>query len=186
VHWSKRKLTIIKSTTMAKCISPITVQHAGERHVVPCGKCNFCLETRRNHWCFRLSQELKKSTSAYFITLTYDEDNVPIAENGSQTLVKRDLQLFWKSLRKSQAVITDLKLRYFIAGEYGSQTKRPHYHAIVFNLQIPVHKLQEIWKKGFVHCGRVTGASIRYVTKYIINRYDEVPGTEPSFRTYVA
>lgn len=165
-----------------QCISPLTINHASERHIVPCGKCNFCLENRRNDWCFRLGVELKNSVTAYFITLTYNDDTVPISDQGVKTLSKRDLQLFFKKLRKKQSQVSSLKLRYFMAGEYGPETQRPHYHAILFNLDVPYEFLQLSWSNGFCHAGTVTGGSIRYVTKYIINRYDhDYTGREPPF-----
>jgi hypothetical protein len=43
--------------------------------------------------------------------------------------VKRDLQLFFKRLRKAYP---DVKLRYFACGKYGEQFARPHYHVILF------------------------------------------------------
>lgn len=165
-----------------QCISPLTIVHASERHIVPCGKCNFCLDNRRNDWCFRLGVELKHSYTAHFVTLTYDELSVPVSDVDLPTLCKRDLQLFFKKLRKKQAALSGVKLRYFMAGEYGPSTERPHYHAIIFNLVVPFEFLQLSWSNGFCHSGQVTGASIRYVTKYIINRYDvDYKGREPPF-----
>lgn len=49
----------------------------------------------------QIEDEYKRADSAYFITLTYDNENLPII-NGRGTLVKRDLQLFFKRLRKDQ------------------------------------------------------------------------------------
>ena len=65
---------------------------------VPCGKCLACKKRRASHWSFRLNEEAKTSSSACFITLTYEK--APISENGFQTLVKKDYQLFLKRLRK--------------------------------------------------------------------------------------
>ena len=59
-----------------------------------------------------------------YITLTYNDDHLPA--NGS--LQPRDLQLFWKRLRKARTP----GIRYYACGEYGDQTARPHYHAIIF------------------------------------------------------
>ena len=47
-------------------------------------------------------QHEKDAMSAQFITLTYDTSTVPITRNGYMSLDKRDLQLFFKRLRKSQ------------------------------------------------------------------------------------
>ena len=86
--------------------------------------------------------ELQYHDSAYFVTLTYDDFHIPKAyypdpETGevhtSYTLCKRDFQLWMKRLRKK---FSDDKIRFFACGEYGGQTKRPHYHAIVFGLHL--------------------------------------------------
>lgn len=52
-------------------------------------------------------------------------------------LRKRDIQLFMKRLRKRTSNLlhdsyTDEKIRYYIAGEYGPTTLRPHYHGLLF------------------------------------------------------
>jgi len=56
-----------------------------------------------------------------FITLTYDNENLP--ENA--TLVPKDLKDFQKRLRYH----ANIDLRFFSVGEYGEKTQRPHYHA---------------------------------------------------------
>jgi len=42
-----------------------------------CGKCLGCLKKRKQQWSYRLTEELRNSFSAYFVTLTYDEYSVP-------------------------------------------------------------------------------------------------------------
>ena len=75
----------------------------------------------------------------WFCTFTYDDDHVPRSyypdpETGeaipSLTLCKRDFQLLMKRIRRR---FPDDHIRFFACGEYGSQTFRPHYHAIVFD-----------------------------------------------------
>ncbi len=138
---------------------------------VPCGKCHHCLQKRRGQWAFRLQQELKTAHTASFITLTYDEDQIPRTECGWPTLEPKDLQNFWKRLRKYTAYHHQHKIKYLAVGEYGTQTKRPHYHAITFNL--PQHllknatKLPEIWNKGLTHIGDANDKSILYTLSYL-------------------
>lgn len=45
-----------------------------------CGKCLPCLKKRKQQWSYRLTEEMRDSFSAYFVTLTYDENNVPWAD----------------------------------------------------------------------------------------------------------
>lgn len=169
------------------CYSPISVPRpngkgAKDRITVPCGYCIGCLRDKQAEWSFRLSEELKIASTAFFLTLTYSEEEIPqvkISIDWSMnTLKKRDLQSFFKRLRYYQEkelsnALYKVKnsIRYYAVGEYGSQGKRPHYHAIVFNLHERMLKnLNGIWKKGFVHVGKVQPASIHYVTGYVITK----------------
>lgn len=157
-----------------RCISPLSLKTG---LTVPCGHCNFCLANRRADWSFRLYQENKVSQSSHFLTLTYDDSTVPHGDD-CLSLCKTDLQLFTKRLRKENGP----KLRYYSVGEYGTETDRPHYHSIMFGLDVPtLSKITDIWQKGNVHVGDVNAASIHYVTKYVINRSDMVRGREPPF-----
>lgn len=154
------------------CISPIYVN----RNFVPCGKCNLCLAARRADWTFRIRQELKDSISAFFLTLTYDDSSIPFSPSGNPTLLKEDYQKFMKRLRK----LSKNTLRYYCVGEYGTVTNRPHYHALIFNLE-PTVDVHRVWSKGHVVRGTVTPASIHYVTKYVINRYGDYGDVCPPF-----
>lgn len=130
---------------------------------VPCGRCYDCRLRSVNQWVFRLQQEEKRSTSSYFVTLTYDTEVVPISRNGFMTLDYTDVQKFWKRLRK---LPTSKHLRYFVVGEYGGKRMRPHYHAIILN--VVMQDVVLAWQKGFVHFGGVSGASIAYTLKYMM------------------
>lgn len=152
---------------MPSCISPLSLKHGDERHVVPCGKCNFCLQAKRADWTFRLLQELKVSHSAFFLTLTYEDKNLPMVGN-RPSLCKEHMQKFMKKLRK----VNSLPLRYYSVGEYGTKTDRPHYHSIMFNMDRKgLDKLRATWGHGNVHVGEVSVASIHYVTKFHLNKH---------------
>jgi len=150
-----------------RCDTPYYVlpnRAATEKIPVPCGKCPPCKQRRVDTWVFRLMQEDKCSISAHFVTLTYDTRAVPITRNGFMTLDKTDVQKFFKRLRKK--IPEDIKIRYYLAGEYGTQNHRPHYHAIIFNCA-DIELYNEAWQKGDVHVGKVSGDSIAYTCKYI-------------------
>lgn len=60
------------------------------------------------------------------------------------------------------------KIRYYACGEYGGETKRPHYHAILFDVDYsdtPV--IEKSWNKGFVKVEDVNIATISYVAGYV-------------------
>lgn len=153
---------------------------------IPCGQCIGCRQQRSREWANRLMCEARGYDENWFITLTYDDFHVPTSEwiddDGefrlSLTLQPKDLQDFWKRLRKS---IEPEKIRYFAAGEYGDTTARPHYHAIVFGLHIPdlcyyrsidgynyyySDYVNHIWSKGNVIIASVNWASCAYVAAY--------------------
>lgn len=148
---------------------------------LPCGRCPPCKKRRVDGWVFRLMQEEKVSTSAHFVTLTYAPEFVPISPNGFMTLDRKAFPLYMKRLRK----LTTNKLKYYVAGEYGTENLRPHYHAIVFNVPDP-EMFYEAWKTdgkhyGQVVVGEVTGNSVAYTMKYI----DKGPNAKGLFKGWV-
>lgn len=166
---------------MGKCLYPRTIRREiygkFQGITIPCGKCVECLQHKRQQWVFRLLSELKDSQTCYFITFTYDDDHLPKDELGYFQLDKRDVQLFFKRLRKKYP---SNNIRYFLCGEYGTHTFRPHYHAIIFNLPLDntpsriklTKKLEQIWQKGHVDIGdTVNGAAINYCAKYIMYKH---------------
>lgn len=174
-----------------RCTQPIRLMHLNKLDypdglLVPCGKCLACRIAKRSEWSMRMLHELDSFDDACFITLTYNEDNLP--SNGS--LIKADLQKFWKRLRKS---LGDRKIRYFACGEYGDKFGRPHYHAIVFGLSLRPDDRQLVrnsWRFGLVHFGLAQPDSIRYVAQYVDKKYTgdlafreyEATGREPVFK----
>jgi len=144
-------------------MSPFSKQIDSQWYDFPCGKCEPCLKRRISGWSFRLSKEGQRAISAFFVTLTYNTDHVPITKNGFMSLNKRDLQLFYKRLRKCSPKQT--KIKYYCVGEYGGKTERPHYHLIIFNAD--VRNIEKAWKLGEIHCGQVSEASIGYTLKYV-------------------
>lgn len=153
-----------------KCLCPIRVQldkgitvfsdFQVRGYTVPCGQCIACRLNYAKFWSIRMMQELKHHDKACFVTLTYDDEHLV-----SSRLVKRDLQLFFKRLRKRFA------LRYFACGEYGDSFGRPHYHAIIYGLS-PDDKsfIEDSWRQGLVHVGTVTDDSCNYVAKYMTKK----------------
>jgi len=166
---------------------------------IPCGKCSGCRLQRSREWANRCMLELEYHKSSYFVTLTYDDSHVPIhyyadPETGealpSMSLVKRDFQLFMKRLRKKFGE----GIRFFASGEYGSLTFRPHYHAIIFGLElhdlVPYKRsaqgfqyfnsasLQEVWPNGFAVVAPVTWETCAYTARYVMKK---LTGPEAEF-----
>lgn len=161
----------------------------------PCGKCLACRINRRREWTTRLLNEEVYSSSATFITLTYDNDHCP-CDNGLRLSVSvKDIQDFLKRLRKK---FPDCRVRYFINSEYGPETHRPHYHGIIFNLPDDIYKdsirlyrngsvsfhtpfLEKIWKNGNVEAAPAGPERCGYCSKYFIDRKSIDPDLTPNF-----
>lgn len=170
---------------------------------IPCGCCIGCRLEYSRQWANRCMLELEYHDSAYFVTLTYDEEHVPVNYYGCQytgealpsmTLRKRDFQLFMKRLRFKFGD----GIRFFGAGEYGSNTFRPHYHLIIFGLHLDdlsVYKeqrgftyynspsLQECWsvnlgsprnpsyeRLGYAVVAPVTWETCAYTARYVMKK----------------
>lgn len=111
--------------------------------IVPCGKCPECRQKWRRQLAERVRYELiTRKSRAMFITLTYNNDNLPA--DGS--LVHRDVQLFMKRLRRQLEYYYMTRVRAFICGEYGHKNGRPHYHLIVFGVN---HDMLEQFGKSY-------------------------------------
>lgn len=151
---------------------------------VPCGKCIGCRLAKALEWSTRITDEAEMWEHNTFITLTYDEENLP----EHRSLKKEDFQNFMKRLRKKYY---DKKIRYYMSGEYGDITERPHYHAILFNHdfgdkiyykkngkgdKIYVSpELTKIWGKGHCTLSDVTRDSASYCARYTMKKiYGEI------------
>lgn len=126
--------------------------------IMPCGKCALCLKRKRKDMVTRIQHERSMVRDCCFITLTYDDINLPMSGSndwkkdkfiigrgelvGKPTLLPSDVQKFLKRLRRhleykplklsDRRDHVDGKIRYFCVGEYGSKTGRPHYHLLIF------------------------------------------------------
>lgn len=156
-----------------RCTSPVNIQLKNNDvpMVVPCGKCISCRIGKSREWSVRGLHELSSHDCSCFLTLTYDEENVPLSVNPYV------LQKFIKRLRKH---VGRTGLKYFACGEYGDKSGRPHYHLIIFGWRpgafskhgryFSSSEVSDLWPFGFNTVGSVTYDSIRYVTDYVFKR----------------
>ena len=131
---------------------PELKQEYGDNYIlIPCGRCIGCRLKYSREWADRCMLEASYYKHNWFLTLTYDDNHLPECHNGSPVhpLVKRDLQLFIKRLRKE---FPNDHIRYFACGEYGSKSMRPHYHVLLFNCplqDLTIHKRD--FNNGFIY-----------------------------------
>lgn len=142
-----------------------------------CGQCRACRVNRRRVWTMRIMLEAAQYEDNAFLTLTYDDDNLP--DKGS--LVPRDLTLFLKKLRRKYA---PNRFRYFAVGEYGDRTSRPHYHLALFGFPSCANgntsrarrcckvcdSVRETWGFGNIFIGSLEQQSAAYVCGYILKK----------------
>lgn len=154
--------------------------------IVPCGKCVGCRIDYVREWSNRMAFELiDNDYKAIFVTLTYDNDHLTFTKDGP-TLNKKDTSDFFKRLRY---YFPGKKIRYYISGEYGPKTFRPHYHAIIYGLELKdfqdlvvfgsnelrqayytSKKLADIWQNGFIMLSEVNYKTCAYVARYVLKK----------------
>lgn len=145
-----------------------------------CGQCNPCRINRRRTWAHRIMLESLTHGDSSFVTLTYDDEFLP--EGGSLDPV--DPQKWLKRIRKA---FHPAKLRYFLVGEYGDNTFRPHYHCALFGLAPSLTSLvEETWGLGNVMVGTLTVQSAQYIAGYVTKKMtskedDRLCGRLPEF-----
>lgn len=166
---------------------------------VPCQRCIGCRLERSRQWAIRCINEAQMHEKNCFVTLTYETENLTYGGE-AYTLYPRDLQLFFKKLRKKYGP----KIKYFACGEYGEKKGRPHYHACIFGVDFddkiltPVQKgefplytsasLAKLWTHGGNVIGEVNFETAAYTARYILKKklgktashYKKV-GIEPEF-----
>ncbi|MEM4380390.1 MAG: hypothetical protein QXL01_06910 [Thermoplasmatales archaeon] len=164
------------------CIHPYVV-NKGRFHIdpcgnivndelhLPCGKCEYCLQRRQKDWSLRLNIEYEYSFNSVFLTLTYNNENLP-KHKGIPTLCYTDVQLFVKRFREffSRKYPNSAPIRFYLCGEYGPRTLRPHYHILFFNIPDLRHfteRVRRLWKKGFVEWKKPARDHFNYLTTYI-------------------
>ncbi|QCQ84926.1 replication initiator protein [Blackfly microvirus SF02] len=146
---------------------------------VPCGRCPECIKAKINSWLFRLGNELDRSKNPLFVTLTYANENLTYSNQENATLVKRDLQLFFKKLRKrhDKKYPEAQKIKYYACGEYGSKTKRPHYHIILLNC-LDATMVHDAWGLGHTLSLPLLSGGANYVLKYMSKQRTKSPGDD--------
>lgn len=146
---------------------------------VPCGQCVGCRLERSRQWAMRCVHESQMHKSSCFVTLTYDDVNLP----PGASLYYVDYQRFMKRLRK---YFTGTNVRFYMCGEYGEATMRPHYHSLLFGVNFPDKRrfskgpdgsylctsdvLSKLWPHGNSLIGDVTFQSAAYVARYCMKK----------------
>lgn len=138
---------------------------------VRCKKCWACQLQYSAEWATKITLECEEAKYSnpvwngkeyiqpanYFITLTYDDDHLPKADEliNEETgevyernknwkypgiLKREDIQTFLNSIRKhfERKPYYHTGIKVYYAGEYGEKTHRPHFHMILMNVPLDI------------------------------------------------
>lgn len=181
----------------------------------PCKRCMLCCRAYRRAWSYRLVCESKSCSESMFLTLTVDDEHLPVVFPGG-SLRHKPFQDFMKRLRvylqrgyeyryvpqftpmsllgERLPRVSEMrfyqrdKIRFYMCGEYGDTTMRPHYHCCVFGARFPdaffakkvggeyyysSPTLLKLWSYGKMSLfSDVTPRSAAYVAGYVDKKID--------------
>ena len=142
-----------------------------------CKQCIGCRLENSRQWAVRAVHEARSSSSAYFVTCTFDDYHLP----RDKSLSKKFHQTFMKNLRREYGS----GIRFLGCGEYGELHGRPHYHYILFNIDFDdkifrfrtdgyntytSSRFAKVWKYGMHLIGEFSFDSAAYVARYIVKK----------------
>lgn len=130
-----------------------------------------------------------------FVTLTYSDGAIVTSAAGVSTLVAKHATDWLKRFRKK---VEPLRVRYYLVGEYGDATQRPHYHVAMFGYPAcrwgnTQHRerccdvcdtIRSTWGLGHIVSGDLNLASAAYIAGYISKKITSRSGAsdrEPVF-----
>lgn len=180
------------------CKKPIGGKHG-------CGRCLPCRINKNGIITNRIMMEATLHAETSFLTLTYDDENVPRNRNGDFTLDRDDLTSFWKRLRNH---FPSGAIRNFSVGEYGHDGERqfnPHYHSALFGYQClgkifrpetgkrcyceRCEFIREVWGKGNITMDELNDTTAAYIGGYVLKKMTNkddtrLGGRYPEFASY--
>lgn len=185
---------------------------------LPCSKCIECRLEYARQWAVRSVHEASIHEQNSFITLTYSDEKLKspklqyrdfqlfikklrkhIHDQETEKLfpnvteIKARNQLFKGLSKDTQDSIRERsQISIFVTGEYGDKTKRPHWHALIFNWRpndtnykysnergdklFSSNILETLWGNGTTELGQITfesaGYCARYAAKKLVHGHD--------------
>ena len=160
---------------------------------IKCGQCIECRLAYSREWAIRITHEQQMHKVSCMLNLTYNDAWLP--EYGQ--LFKDDLQRFFKRLRKA-----GFKFRYVASGEYGDETRRPHFHIALFGVDFADDRcvfgravggdrtyisnaVSRVWTKGNHLIGTLNFESAAYIARYILKKIKGKQQPEPLYKDEV-
>lgn len=165
---------------------------------IRCRNCIGCKMTRSAGWAIRCVHEAQMWSHNCWITLTFDDKSLMERDN-PYSLCVDEMGRFFKRLRKRCEGMSEIlfpergkkyykmynPIRYYYAGEYGTENLRPHYHACIFNFDFPDKRfykringkthyrsplLEDLWSFGYSTVCNMSFHTAAYTARYITEK----------------
>jgi hypothetical protein len=161
----------LKNPRSARLLQAYDAQYV----IVPCGQCEECRDAEQTQWRQRIMAEINYTYNVctgycVFLTFTYRPEDLPTysiigaPEEFASSFPCFNHEHVIDFMNRVGMYLCDVvgkgNYKYFLAAEYGSTTKRPHYHLLLhINTSIVNVKehssavaetLRNLWKYGFM------------------------------------
>lgn len=138
---------------------------------VPCGICLHCIKTWQSSWRARLLAHWKylpkdKKDRSVFVTFTLEEKYLKKADKDFAPFVKTFRDNFRKKFKRS--------IQFWAVREYGDNTERLHYHALLFDFPGNRFDLSALWPYGHTNIKKIIPQRISYIVKYTTKNLSNV------------
>lgn len=155
-----------------------------------------CRINKQRIWAARIQLEAQFHIQSCFVTLTYNDDHCP-KQDGVEVLYRRHFRLWVGRLRELYRA-ENSTFRFFGCGEYGIQSNRPHYHAVLFGVGVNAEpQIHAAWhgegehrkcSLGFTQVAELTPERCAYVAQYTLKKMTApdargLGGRPPEFAT---
>lgn len=180
------------------CKYPSYFRKVSTEAAFPCGQCLPCRVNKRRIWAHRIKLEALSHSSSVFLTLTYDDDNLPqefvdpdTGELFTDCTLSPDhhREFMYRLRTRFRRANNGAQLRFYMVGEYGEKTQRPHYHYALFGYPQcrdrgsywlgkkfvpcscpPCKFISEVWGKGHIFIGELNVESANYIAQYVTKK----------------
>lgn len=169
-------------------LNAVTGEMLNVYQLVPCRK---CVECRNQHltelYNRMLLEESTHKFRSLFFTLTYSDENLP--KDGVSI---QDMRLFFNRFYTylRRVGYSGPTPRHIYFAEYAPDTFRPHYHGLIFGLDVFscwryfldfTKFFHDTWGKGHTHIKHFEPCGYKYIAKYLLKPKIEKPGLNPIF-----
>lgn len=153
---------------------------------LPCGQCIGCRLERSRQWAMRCMHESQMHALNCFVTLTFDEEHLPVDGSLDYAVFQRFMRDLRRDLGCWDVTLAQYVPRFYMCGEYGERTRRPHFHACLFGVDFPDRVkfkdmnsgfpiytsklLSSIWTDGFASVADFSFETAAYVARYVCKK----------------